>query len=114
VVELGAQWIHGEAGNPLFDYAASRSLVDSGSVSYEAEGSFMTSDGARVDPELIEEARTLIRDAYSECNKFSRLDESRWGEPVPDSVGDFFKSRFFRRFDEADTLHRALFDWFML
>lgn len=57
--DYGAQFIHGEVGNTLYDYAARNGLLLN-LPSFEGEGNFYTQCGIRVDPEAVEEVEKLV------------------------------------------------------
>ncbi|CAG0914238.1 unnamed protein product [Notodromas monacha] len=114
VVELGAQWIHGEVGNSLFDFSSARGLIDTESVSYEAEGLFYTSSGEQLNNDIVDRAQAVIRKAYDQCSKFSREPEESWKEKLPSSVGAFFRKKFLEQFEIQNSLHEGLWNWLML
>lgn len=46
-LELGAQWLHGTVGNPLFDFCVEEGIFDSQGVVLRAEGRVYRRDSIR-------------------------------------------------------------------
>ena len=58
-LELGAQWIHGQEGNPLFDFATQHGLLcdpESEPVDDEKSGLYCTENGNVINESLVEAA----------------------------------------------------------
>ncbi|CAG0878495.1 unnamed protein product [Darwinula stevensoni] len=115
-LELGAQWIHGEEKNLVYDFAKRHDLCST-SLSWEARGSFFTTKQKKVPARVVEEVREAVYSIYKECNKFAGETETAL---IPSSVGKFFEEKFenlIQRLhlnEEEIKIRRDVFHWFML
>ncbi|KYQ55637.1 hypothetical protein ALC60_05481 [Trachymyrmex zeteki] len=84
VVDLGAQWVHGESGNVVFDLASKHDLLDSFAVLYDSnKHEFITINGEVISNDESNEALMIY---YNNLNKVKqeKFKEERG------SFGDFF------------------------
>lgn len=77
-VELGAQWIHGRKGNPIYELCKKLHLVDE---SEESEGVnvYATQDGTEINEDFVESINDKIE------NLFDNLDDEIENELESDS-----------------------------
>ena len=87
---MGAQWIHGEANNPLFENAKANNLI---LTSQEFENVyncadtrkklFFTQDGTLIDDSFVQETFSLLDQIYDDANKFYR-ENLMWNNDADD------------------------------
>lgn len=115
VLELGAQWLHGEEGNPLYDYAKQRNLISDPNTDHGIEGTgiFCTDRGQVL---KTEEVNRIVGYLDGIKEKISET-ESKPNQLV--SARQVFLN-FFKKFlksDECPPLERhllwSLFEWYM-
>ena len=113
-VELGAQWVHGEEGNPLYELASERQLLSDPKKDYgtEGEGHFCTDDGDIIDNQLVDDA-IMAMDRIKEDLADGHYDI------LQTSCDDVFRKYFQKYVDSKCTsinpvLLWALYDWFMV
>lgn len=118
IIEIGAQWIHGEVSNPVYELACKHSLVHQvkGFCNVE-DGShlFFLSDGSFISPTIIRETSMVLDNLFNEANKFAREHIS------PDSdeqtVGAFIQNSFYKYLrtssdtEETKKMRDGLFNW---
>ncbi|XP_074659036.1 spermine oxidase-like [Tubulanus polymorphus] len=119
-IEIGAQWVHGQHGNPIFHLADKMNLVDldgmekhSKKISY-----YYTENGERVEDRIVDEIENLMESLFEAANDFHRKKMA-----LPDgliSVGDFFRRGFNEYLDSRnDTpeileIKKGLYKWRLL
>ncbi|KAH8018782.1 hypothetical protein HPB51_012172 [Rhipicephalus microplus] len=124
VLELGAQWVHGEEGNPLYRYALSKDLLADPRRhhSLEGRGIFCTEQGTRLPQELVDEVITVLNQIKEELGgRRPRLEGNREVfvlNELPISVGEYLRSRFLEHLElKSDTadivkVKWAIYDWY--
>jgi spermine oxidase len=126
-LEIGAQWIHGEENNPLYEMAAANNMVagegdsdtDSSLNAFDEpwENQFFTQDGRRVDPEIVRETCLVLDGIFSEADKFHRenkpvLDENEsMGTFVFDTFYKYLRTTGYSSTAEQWQVREALFQW---
>ncbi len=94
-LELGAQWIHGKEGNPLWEYVNGKGIAVHPAANPDGEGLFYrTSDGARMPDDIKEETEKVLDGIHDDLDKFHRRKDEFSEEDVPESVGQFFEVIF--------------------
>ncbi|CAL4063535.1 unnamed protein product, partial [Meganyctiphanes norvegica] len=117
-VDLGAQWVHGQEGNSIYEYAKPRGLMHQ-HVSVDGQGDFYTESGKRIPDNIVEEVLTVLVEATEKCQNFVLSDECEAGKQnIPESVGSFIRLEFeeyLRRCssdtDEIQNIKKALYHW---
>uniref|UniRef100_T1ISN8 Amine oxidase domain-containing protein n=1 Tax=Strigamia maritima TaxID=126957 RepID=T1ISN8_STRMM len=116
-IEYGAQWIHGEDGNPIFELALRNNLLSKDqSFSPEGDGWFLTETGDRVDPNIVNEVKAIMGQAYVDCTEFCSPDKFEF---IPVSVGDYIREQFEMYLEDCSDsievlrLKRGIYDWHM-
>ncbi|KAL1432135.1 hypothetical protein MTO96_013471 [Rhipicephalus appendiculatus] len=124
VLELGAQWVHGEEGNPLYGYALSKDLLADPRRhhSLEGRGIFCTEQGTRLPQELVDEVITVLNQIKEELGgRRPRLEGNQEVfvlNELPISVGEYLRSRFLEHLElQSDTADMvkvkwAIYDWY--
>ena len=122
---MGAQWIHGEANNPLFENAKANNLI---LTSQEFENVyncadtrkklFFTQDGTLIDESFVQETFSLLDQIYDDANKFYR-ENLMWNNDADDSMGMYVYDQFYRSVTETSNhelnrLREGLFNWRMI
>ncbi|KAG1680079.1 Spermine oxidase [Nymphon striatum] len=69
-VELGANWLHGVLGNPLFDFACQNRLLDINIEKRPANVVAVTESGHRVQIDLVEKVYDVYFTAFKNCEEF--------------------------------------------
>lgn len=117
-LELGAQWLHGEKGNPLYELAKKKNLISNPTIDYgiEGDGIFCTEKGEKLDNEIVKKAishlnmikQTISDDKFIKTNSVSKV-----------SAGEIFKNQFEKYVSQQtdcvinQQLFWAIFDWYM-
>ncbi|KAK4290332.1 hypothetical protein Pmani_032145 [Petrolisthes manimaculis] len=116
VVELGAQWIHGEVGNVLHKVAASRGLLHH-HLSLDGKGTFITENGQVINEDIVRHVSKVMEEADEECISFCDDIENN-GNIEQLSVGEFFRRKFMQHLEECQNdaaevreMKTALFYW---
>ncbi|XP_076070045.1 uncharacterized protein LOC143041837 isoform X2 [Oratosquilla oratoria] len=91
MVELGAQWIHGEDDNALFIYSNAHDLIHH-HLSEDGKGDFFTDHGQLVPKSIVTEVNEILNTASEECTKVVLSSTKEHCYPI--SVGQFFRQRF--------------------
>lgn len=124
VLELGAQWVHGEEGNPLYGYALSNDLLADPRRyhSLEGRGFFCTDQGARLPQDLVDEVITVLNQIKEELGgRRARLEGNQEVFEVselPISVGEYLRSRFLEHLEQQSNtadmvkIKWAIYDWY--
>ncbi|XP_013411818.1 spermine oxidase [Lingula anatina] len=119
IVELGAQWIHGQGENPIYKLAKANNLVndtgdDSSSEESDNEAQYFTQFGEQIEGKIARDVTTVMNKLYIEGDRFYRE-----GLPVDEgmlSVGSFFRRRFLDYLAACDdqpdrvSLKKGVFD----
>ncbi|XP_070523083.1 uncharacterized protein [Cardiocondyla obscurior] len=101
VVDLGAQWVHGETGNIVFNLASKHDLLSSGeSLLDPSKHEFVTINGEIMPLEESSAALTLY---------FNNLDKMKQKgiEKETGNYGDFFIREYYKDFDENPFMNRS-------
>ncbi|XP_054009840.1 spermine oxidase-like isoform X1 [Hylaeus anthracinus] len=107
VVELGAQWVHGERGNVVFDLAFPYKLLDSSKCFNDFDGHiFVTAKGEILSKK--ESTETLKLYYYISEHTSDEINNA-------DSYGEYFINRFYKIFEKNPFTTRVraeqLLDW---
>ena len=114
VLELGAQWIHGQHENPLYSLAKERDLISNPKFDFGIEGSgiFFTDSGKAIDEELVEQIVSHLHKIKDEL-----YDNSENSDELV-SVEQIFQLNF-EKYIESEScplierhLLWAIFEWF--
>ncbi|KAG0718671.1 Peroxisomal N(1)-acetyl-spermine/spermidine oxidase [Chionoecetes opilio] len=115
VVELGAQWIHGEKGNILYQFAKSRNLLHH-HVSVDGKGRFVMEGGKEIDNKIVEEVLEVMEEADKECCGSEHRETAT--SSLSPSFGHVLRKVFYDYLERntSDTpeirrIKEALFDW---
>lgn len=112
VVELGAQWIHG-TNNPLYEFSLNNHLLcdPADEPSFEATGSFCTSNGKVIEMVLVEETIDFL------LNTKSDLCDGLFNDrPASVSVETLFTESFqsySANCNNDSVIREGLFNWFL-
>ncbi|KAL2650273.1 hypothetical protein R1flu_018401 [Riccia fluitans] len=93
-VELGALWIHGIDGSPIFELASHIGAMDSADQPWEGQDGFLhhgllrTEDGEDVDEKIVAPVEEFFNDLLTEMKD----EQSR--APRDQTVGEFLRNRF--------------------
>ena len=108
---MGAQWIHGQEDNPLYDYCSKRGLVseDQEDVGDERSGQYRSQDGKIINPDVVNFVVSHL-DAV-------KISPSVGEEDTSSSVGHFLQKELDYLLSqdhgfEEDCI-RAVFRWFL-
>lgn len=124
VLELGAQWVHGEEGNPLYGYALSKDLLADPrrQQSLEGRGLFCTDQGTRLPQELVDGVVTVLNQIKEELGgrrpRVEGNQELFALNELPISVGEYLRARFHEHLEAenntADVVRMkwAIYDWY--
>jgi len=117
-IEMGAQWIHGELANPVFELACKHDLVDLGSIgeAKRKDLSFYLSTGQFICPSVIRETCMVLDNIFNEATKFAR-------ELIPlkqseqETVGAYVQDSFCKHLktssdsDDVKKMKEGLLNW---
>ncbi|XP_023218863.1 uncharacterized protein LOC111621045 [Centruroides sculpturatus] len=119
VLELGAQWVHGEEGNPLFEFANNRGLLSNPKLDYSVErsGVFCTDEGIILNKNEVEEVIMVLDGIRESINNHCSI----WPRPENEmlSVGQVFCQQFDKYLSSLDcsedkvNMMKGIFDWYM-
>ncbi|CAN7990213.1 unnamed protein product, partial [Ixodes hexagonus] len=124
VLELGAQWVHGEEGNPLYGFALSNNLLADPKrhFSIEGKGNFCTDRGTRLPQDLVDGVVTILNQIKDELGGKRPRPEGNHEllalHELPTSVGEYLRSRFhehlMRQGDSEDLakIKWSIYDWY--
>lgn len=124
VLDLGAQWVHGEEGNPLYGFALTNNLLadPKRQFSIEGKGHFCTDSGTRLPQELVDEVVTVLNQIKDELGGKRPRPEGNHERfallEYPASVGEYLRSRFHEHLiQQGDTedvakTKWAIYDWY--
>ncbi|XP_069942539.1 uncharacterized protein [Cherax quadricarinatus] len=93
VVELGAQWIHGEDGNAVYQFASPRNLIHH-KLSVDGRGDFYAENGRLIDEHLVTEVLEEMEAADDTCKTYNHNRQLK--ELAHLSVGEVFHTKFFK------------------
>ncbi|XP_022249164.1 spermine oxidase-like isoform X2 [Limulus polyphemus] len=121
VLELGAQWVHGEKGNPLFEYAQNMDILSDPRTEYsvEARGLFYSETAEQVPEIVVDETLMALENIKENIYKMFSPTESDNILSSSASVGDFFKQKFEMFLEECGDLphvqawRRGIYEWFL-
>jgi len=116
-IEMGAQWIHGEDSNPVFELACANDLVDQMALRNpdKKESLFYTSTGGFIHPSVIRETGMMLDNIFNEANKFARGHTPL--KCQEDTVGTFVQEAFYNYLrtsqdtEEVKKMKDGLFNW---
>ena len=122
-IEIGAQWIHGEGSNPVYQLALHNGLLEMEESEDEDDGDdenllFYTQYGNIVPNDIVKETADVLYEILDHANKFSR--ENLALSCSDDSIGTYARQAFSRyqqtRGDDEhiSQLKEALYNWKML
>lgn len=121
-LELGAQWIHGEQNNPLFQLCQSLDLIslDESDVGDEWAGDFRSQDGSLIPRKTVDYVLQHLDTIKQEwCS--SPVNTSKPDLPNAASVETILRDSFSRIVSQTDhardhdpSLMWAIFEWFLL
>ena len=123
---MGAQWIHGEQGNPLHEWASRHHLLaESFDCGDERTGVFCTQKGQILDSDMVSSALHRLDEIKDELTiGLSSCSRDHDNQLEPDSVGRSFHEKYQlfvngKKDDDDDdvTDHQLLwsiFDWYMV
>ncbi|CAN7999250.1 unnamed protein product, partial [Ixodes pacificus] len=122
VLELGAQWVHGEEGNPLYGFALSNNLLADPRrhFSIEGKGHFCTDRGTRLPQDLVDGVVMVLNEIKEELGGKRPRPE---GEllalhELPTSVGEYLRSRFHEHLmhqgdsEDMAKIKWSIYDWY--
>ncbi|KAK8382101.1 hypothetical protein O3P69_015216 [Scylla paramamosain] len=114
-LELGAQWIHGQTGNMLYQFAKSRNLLHH-HLSVDGEGIYLMEGGKKIDEGIVKEVFEITQEADRECSKLIHRKNNTTS--TPPSVGHVFRKLFFDYLGKCNSdspetrrIKEALFSW---
>ncbi|XP_074595076.1 spermine oxidase-like [Brevipalpus obovatus] len=121
-LELGANWIHGRVGNPVYDLSQELGLSLQKELDDFGIGSGRTSDGQNVPRSLVDSVSTVYWSIIEECNKI--FHDQRSSNPRGDqrsnefgSLGEVVRKRINDHLATVDeprkSIEKGLFDCFM-
>jgi len=116
-IEMGAQWIHGEDCNPVFELARKNDLVDLVALGEpeKKELVFYMSSGELINPSVIRETSMVLDNIFNEATKFSR--ENIPVESGHETVGMFVQDAFYKQLktskdsDDVKQMKDGLLNW---
>lgn len=115
-IELGAQWIHGQKENVLYELAAERNLLMEADLEcgFEGVGQFVAEDGTLVDQDLVQELINYL-DAEKEamCEAVEVEDQNVFGY-FRNKFDQFVSNKKKCLADKDYNLLRWTFRWFIL
>ncbi|XP_018406624.1 PREDICTED: spermine oxidase-like [Cyphomyrmex costatus] len=101
IVDLGAQWVHGESGNVVFELASKHDLLGSFADLFDSnKHEFITINGEIIPTEESSKALMIYYDNLDKV-KQEKLKEERG------SFGDFFIREYYKTFDTKPFTNRA-------
>ncbi len=113
--ELGASWIHGVLGNPLYELAASRGLLDATSTRKPHNVAAVTEDGRRLPFAVLQEVYEAYFWFFKRCEEYF-LCKYRPPEGIK-SVGEHVELEiaiYLQRFQPAQCrVRRLVFDYLL-
>ncbi|XP_042203782.1 spermine oxidase-like isoform X3 [Homarus americanus] len=98
-VDLGAQWIHGEDGNAIFQFANSRNLLDD-KLSVDGRGVFVMENGRQIKENIIQEVLEIMEEADDDCKEYNHSKKLKGVDQI--SVGDVYRNFFFTYLKACD------------
>ena len=111
-IELGAQWIHGQEDNVLYNYAEERGLVSDPFADFGTEGigSFCCEDGTLANCDMIEELIASL-DKAKEIDMHSK--DVNMYEYFQNTFNNFIISKS-NLSDQDHNLLKLVFRWFII
>ncbi|XP_014477867.1 PREDICTED: uncharacterized protein LOC106746142 isoform X2 [Dinoponera quadriceps] len=108
VVDLGAQWVHGETGNIVNEFASKHNLLGSFCTFFNpSKHEFFTISGEKIPKEESIEALTIYYNMMKEA-------PNELGE-TEGSFGDYFRENFYKSYSEKPFVSRnraaQFFSW---
>ncbi|XP_039311359.1 uncharacterized protein LOC105196041 [Solenopsis invicta] len=101
VVELGAQWVHGQSGNLVYELASKHDLLNSSAILADpSQHEFITIYG-EIRPK--EEGAEIMRIFFEIMHKIKQIEFQEENE----SLGDYFTREYYKIFDERNFTSRA-------
>lgn len=80
MVELGAQWVHGESGNVVFELASKHNLLDSFSNFFDpTKHNFVTSSGEMISKDESKEAVMIFFDITNNAQEELKEETESFG-----------------------------------
>lgn len=119
IIELGAQWIHGEEGNPVFEIARDNFLVHEEELPLDAlEAEFRSQDGEVFYEHLASDFEIIMRSFSEECRDVTTSQGPSQASRTDRSVLVFFQRKFTEYMKATSDMPRsamikeALFRWY--
>ncbi|XP_011688274.1 PREDICTED: uncharacterized protein LOC105450226 [Wasmannia auropunctata] len=107
VVDLGAQWVHGQSGNVVFDLASKHNLLSSFAVLRDnSKHEFVTINGEIMPCEESSKALTIFENILDNVTQIE-LKEERG------SLGDYIIREYYKTFDEKPFMNRSRVDEYL-
>ncbi|XP_011142812.2 uncharacterized protein LOC105185188 isoform X2 [Harpegnathos saltator] len=107
VVDLGAQWVHGEIGNVVYDLASKYNLLGSFCTLFDtSKHEFFTINGERISKEESMKALTIYFDLMKKASDDLGKAEG--------SFGNYFREKFYKTYMETFASYSRiseLFSW---
>ncbi|XP_078669778.1 peroxisomal N(1)-acetyl-spermine/spermidine oxidase-like [Branchiostoma floridae x Branchiostoma belcheri] len=119
IIELGANWIHGSEGNPIYKLAEDHNLLKNTArlqtfnARYRLRGDTFMPGGQVIDREVVQEFLHMYEELIEECCKFFL--EKKTPHHPDESVGNYLEQEFPKRLnqstdnDDVKRLKMALF-----
>ncbi|XP_069684370.1 spermine oxidase-like isoform X2 [Periplaneta americana] len=109
VVELGAQWVHGEEGNVVFAMASQNGLLMDSTISDEyGNASFIDSSGRIIDTDISKQFYNILE----EIGETGSDDLQNF----TGSLGEYYTDEYFKRLQERSIaksdLAESFLDWY--
>lgn len=81
MVDLGAQWVHGESGNVVFDLASKHDLLDSFSILFDtSKNNFVTINGEMIPKEESNEALMAYLNIMEQSQEELQKEKGSFGD----------------------------------
>ncbi|KAL7882001.1 hypothetical protein AOLI_G00088500 [Acnodon oligacanthus] len=106
IIELGANWIHGQKGNPLFQLAKDQNLLAKPSLEDDSDDYFFKEGGRRLAEKLVDRVTSLFEDLTSKASE-SEL-EPKYRSL---SLGDYLDVAFSKSSLASSEDGARIFEW---
>ncbi|XP_018303236.1 peroxisomal N(1)-acetyl-spermine/spermidine oxidase-like [Mycetomoellerius zeteki] len=102
VVDLGAEWVHGESGNVVFQLASKHDLLNSSATILDdpSKNEFVTINGEIMPSEESTKALILYDNISNKMKQIEFKNERG-------SLGDYFIREYYKAFDEKPFMNRT-------
>lgn len=115
-IEIGAQWIHGQKENVLYELAKEHDLVDDDAPDYFEALCHLQQVKTREEENAIAKLFYILHEAGEECHKLIHVSEENNSPP---SLGHFLRQKFHQHLEESNDephmkqLKEAFFNWYI-